>query len=246
MRGGTCYPAHRFNPPPDENAVTTISPREITCPLCTRLFSGFSVLTGPATGPLASDLRRYPEGEDPIPKQLNSCPECGYSGEVSAFEEFAPEPEQYVASEDATLKDLVDEHLRPHAAQTHKEPALRYEQHALVEAWLGNGPLRQGDAWLRAAWMHSDAERAEAEQSCRAQALACYRLGLDERRWLRRREDMVVVAYLVGELSRRLGSSESATRWFEQAIAWSSGLQHMQDLVELAERQARDPRDLVR
>ena len=66
------------------------------------------------------------------------------------------------------------------------------------------------------------------------------------RRWLRRREDMVVVAYLVGELSRRLDSEDSAKRWFEQAIAWSSGLQHMQDLVELAERQARDPRDLVR
>tara|TARA_Y100001968_G_C19449098_1_gene767306 strand:+ start:4744 stop:4917 length:174 start_codon:yes stop_codon:yes gene_type:complete len=57
---------------------------------------------------------------------------------------------------------------------------------------------------------------------------------------------MVVVAYLVGELSRRLGREEAALRWYEQSIAWSSGLQHMQDLVELAERQAREPRDLVR
>ena len=156
MKDWTCYPAHRFNTQPDENTVTTISPREITCPLCTRLFSGFSVLAGPATGPLATDLRRYPEGEDPIPKQLNSCPDCGYSGEVSAFEEFAPDSDQYIASEDSTLMDLVDEHLRPRAAQSHGDPALRYEQHALLEAWLGNGPLRQGDAWLRAAWMHSD------------------------------------------------------------------------------------------
>jgi len=204
------------------------------------------VLAGPTNGPLASDLRRYPEGEDPIPKQLNSCPECGYSGEVSAFEEFAPDPDQRVSGEDATLAELVERHLRPQAANTCEDAALRYEQHALLEGWLGNGPLRQGDAWLRAAWMHSDADRVDDERRCREQALSCYQRGLDERRWLRRREDMVVVAYLVGELSRRLDSRDSAKRWFEQAIAWSSGLQHMQELVELAERQARDPRDLVR
>ncbi len=226
--------------------MTTISPREITCPLCSRVFSGFSVLAGPTNGPLASDLRRYPEGEDPIPKQLNSCPECGYSGEVSAFEEFAPDPTQQVPGQEASLNELVELHLRPQAANSHTDPALRYEQHALLEEWLGNGPLRQGDAWLRAAWMHSDAHRADDERRCRVEALSCYQRGLEERHWLRRREDMVVVAYLVGELSRRLDLEDSAKRWFEQAIAWSSGLQHMQDLVELAERQARDPQGLVR
>ena len=226
--------------------MTTISARDLTCPLCSREFSGFSVLAGRSSGPLATDLRRYPAGEDPIPKQLNSCPDCGYSGEVSAFEEFAPDPSLDVASEDSNLRQLVDLHLRPRAADAHQDPALRYEQHASLEGWLGNGPLRQGDAWLRAAWMHSDAQRAEDEQRCRGRALERYQLGLEERRWLKRREDMVVVAYLVGELSRRLDAADSAKRWFEQAIAWSSGLQHMQDLVELAERQARDPRDLVR
>jgi uncharacterized protein (DUF2225 family) len=131
------------------------------------------------------------------------------------------------------------------AQQCQGDPALRYEQHALLEGWLGNGPLRQGDAWLRAAWMHSDQGRGGEERRCREQALGCYLQGLDERKWLRRREDMVVVAYLVGELSRRLARPDEALRWFEQAVAWSAGLQHMQELVELAERQARDPRDVV-
>ena len=94
--------------------------------------------------------------------------------------------------------------------------------------------------------MHGDQGHNEEDLRCRSQALACYRKGLDDRKWLRRREDMVVVAYLVGELCRRLERPDEALRWFEQAIAWSSGLQHMQDLVELAERQARDPRDLAR
>ncbi|MBJ92879.1 MAG: hypothetical protein CMP23_00230 [Rickettsiales bacterium] len=226
--------------------MTTISPRELHCPLCATRFAGHSVLAGRASGPLSSDLRRYPEGPDPIPLQLNSCPECGYSGEVSAFEEFAPEPELEVAEEELSLAELVRSRLSPKAQEAHADPALRYEQHAVLEGWLGRGPLRQGDAWLRAAWMHDDASRPQEALRCRDQALSHYRRGLDERRWLRRREDMVVVAYLVGELSRRLGREEAALRWYEQSIAWSSGLQHMQDLVELAERQAREPRDLVR
>jgi len=226
--------------------MTTTKAREIHCPLCSTTFAGWTVLAGPATGPLASDLRRYPEGEDPIPKQLNNCPSCGYSGEVSAFEEFAPQADDTVTGEGATLRELVDRHLRPTAGEASGNPALRYEQHALLEGWLGNGPLRQGDAWLRAAWMHCDAGRDGDDLRCRSEALRCYRQGLDDRKWLRRREDMVVVAYLVGELCRRLEHPDEALRWFEQAIAWSSGLQHMQELVELAERQARDPRDLVR
>ena len=55
----------------------------------------------------------------------------------------------------------------------------------------------------------------------------------------------MVIAYLIGELHRRLGETDEAGRWFEQAVTWSSGLQSMQELVQLAERQRSDPRDIV-
>ena len=247
--------------------MTQIHPRPISCPLCQQSFDGWLV----PSGPLSSELRRFPEGEDPLPKQINSCPTCGYTGEVSAFEEMAPKADKAIPApltgawfsqeewEDAhdpmltdrprlrasTLEEQLSVHLAGQALEASKNAALRYEHHAQVERWLGHGPLREGDCFLRAAWMHEDAKEPDHARRCRHRAVACYRRGVDERRWFARREDLVVIAYLIGELHRKLGELEEGKRWFEQAIAWSSGLQKMQELVELAERQARDPREVV-
>ncbi|MEE2829481.1 MAG: hypothetical protein VX498_09845, partial [Myxococcota bacterium] len=165
--------------------MSQIHPRRIHCPLCSEEFDGWLVLAGPDRGPLSSELRRYTETEDPIPKQVNGCPGCGYTGSVSAFEEMAPKADQSVptaavgaffsqaAWEDAhdpmladrpvlqasTLGEQLAEHLAATASEAQADPALRYEHHAQVERWLGSGPLREGDSWLRAAWLHDDADR---------------------------------------------------------------------------------------
>ncbi len=251
--------------------MTRIDPRPLTCPICSTSFDGWLVMPAATKGPTSSDLRRFSEGEDPLAKVVNGCPSCGYTGEAAAFEDLAPKPDQPVtaawtgawfdqdafdddhdpmladrpAPQSSTLEAECRTHLAARAEAAHADPALRYEHHAQVTRWLGSGPLREGDAWLRAAWMHGDAGRDADDRRCRRRALHCYRQGVAEKRWFARREDLVVVAYLVGELHRRLSEGDEALRWFEQAVAWSSGLQHLQDLVELAERQGRDPRDVV-
>ncbi len=251
--------------------MSTIQPRSVICPFCATQSEGWLVLAGQARGPMTTDLRRYADGQDPIPLQLCSCVGCGWVGDVSDFEERAPEADLAVAAEAAgawysqdafddahdpmlidgpraeasTLGALIEAHLTPEAARSAADPAFRYEQHAQVQRWRAAGPLREGDAWLRAAWMYGDTERPQDERRCRTRALACYRRGVEEQRWFKRREDLVVIAYLVGELHRRLGDPAEAGRWFEQTAGWSSGLPHMQDLLELAERQGRDPRDVV-
>jgi len=251
--------------------MSSIQPRPLTCPLCAQSWEGWLVLASRSDGPLSSELRRFPDDEDPLPKMINSCPACGYAGEVSAFEEMAPRADKAIPAsqtgawfsqedwEDAhdpmvadrptpaasTLADQLATHLAARAAAANEDPALRYEHHAQIERWLGHGPLREGDAFLRAAWMHEDRKSPSDALRCRKRAVACYRRGIDERKWFARREDLVVIGYLVGELHRKLGETDEAVRWFEQAIAWSSGLQKMQELVELAERQARDPREVV-
>lgn len=251
--------------------MSRIDSRQITCPLCGVAFDGWLVLASRSRGPLTTDLRRYDEGEDPIPRQLNSCPGCGYSGEVIDFEEMAPDGDQVVPGEaagafydqqawleahdpthaepevpaDSTLAEQLERWITPRAAEAHADPKLRYEQHAQLVRWLGRGPLRQGDAWLRAAWLHADGGDGDAELRCRRRALHCYTEATKEPRWFRRREDRVVVGYLVAELLRRLDQPDEALRAYEQAIAWSSGLPQMQELVQLAERQMRDPREVV-
>ena len=249
--------------------MSTITPRKITCPLCETSFGGHTVLSSKSRGPTSSDLRRFTDGEDPIPKQLNACPGCGFTGDVSGFEEHAPTIDQRVpaaatgvyfsqddwddahdpvladrpAAADSTLREQLVLLADRRAAAT--DPAVRWENHAQVERWLEHGPLREGDAWLRAAWMHDDAQRDADARRCRRRALHCYVQGISQKKWFARREDLVVIAYLAGELNRRLGNGPDAQRWFEQAIAWSSGMQRLQELVELAERQLVRPQDVV-
>ncbi len=245
--------------------------RDITCPLCGAVSEGRIVLPKASTGPKTSDLRRFSDGPDPLPILLCACSGCGYVGRVSDFEEHAPSAADAVragdvgaffsadewadahdpmladrsAAEPSTFGAQVAEHLTPRADLGRTNAAVRYEHLAQIERWRGSGPLREGDAFLRAAWLHSDASADDDERRCRERALACYRRAVQERTWFQRREDLCVIGYLIGELHRRLGDSTEAARWYEQAVAWSSGLQHMQELVELAERQGRDPRDLV-
>ena len=251
--------------------MSTIEPRQVTCPLCGTTSDGWLVLAGRSKGPMATDLRRFADGEDPIPKQLCSCTGCGWVGDVSDFEERAPDATLAVAAplagawysqddwDDAhdpmlvdgpprtasTIREQIAAHLTPRAAETTGSVPFRYEQHAQIQRWRGEGPLREGDAWLRACWMHGDAGAESDARRCRQRALGCYLQAIQERRWFKRREDLVVIAYLCGELNRRLGDTAEAARWFEQAIAWSSGLPHLQELVELAERQGREPQELV-
>lgn len=249
--------------------MSTIQPRDLTCPYCDTAFSGWLVLASPSRGPKSSDLRQFDDAEDPLPKQLDACPGCGFVGEVSDFEEHAVPADRVVRAdragafysqgdwddahdpmlverpEAAPFGQLVTAHLTPAKERALADAAFRYEQHGQVRRWRGDGPLREGDCWLRAAWLHGDAGRADDERRCRQRAVGCYRQGVQEREWFKRREDLVVIAYLCGELHRRLDEADEAQRWFEQAVAWSSGLPHMQELVELAERQARDPRDVV-
>jgi uncharacterized protein (DUF2225 family) len=243
--------------------------RSLVCPICATGFSGWLVLPQASGGPVAADLRRFPEGEDPLPRMLNGCPGCAYTGEVSAFEEHAPAPDKPVpgsrvgaffdplAWQDAhdplvvdrppasTLRAQLQDHLAPRAAEAHASPSLRWEHHAQVVRWIGEGPLREGDAWLRAAWMYDDAGADDEGSRCRSMALRAYRQGIDEQRWFARREDLVVVAYLVGELHRRRTEAEEARKWFDQAITWAEGLPRLEDLVALAMRQRDDPREVV-
>ena len=247
--------------------MTTITPREISCPLCGATFAGHSVLASRDRGPLTSDLRRIPEGPDPLPLMINACPGCGLCGEVSRFEEHAPDGDKVVPAADTGAywsQDDWDDARDPLLADRPREiestlteqlvlledraaadPAQRWENAAQIERWLGLGPLKEGDAMLRAAWMHDDAGRTDDAIRCRRRALGCYRTGITEKRWFGRREDLVIIGYLCGELHRRLGQLDLAGQWFEQAIAWSSGLQTLQELVELAERQMLHPADLV-
>lgn len=251
--------------------MSHIETRTLGCPLCGESVEGHVVLPERARGPITTDLRRYGSVEDPLPKMVNLCKACGFAAEALWFEALAPRGSTAVAPnrtgwfetveqwEDAhdpvlagdrtdgpsTLREQVRAHLRPRLPEAIGNAARSWEFAAHVSRWAGAPALREGDALLRAAWLWEDAGAAGEGQRCRRRARERYESAIREQQGFGRREDLVVIAYLCGELRRREGARDDAHRWFDQSIAWSSGLPSMQELVALAERQRRDPRDLV-
>jgi hypothetical protein len=93
--------------------------------------------------------------------------------------------------------------------------------------------------------MHDDAGRADAAFGCRDRALSCYLAALAEPEAFRRRQDQAVVAYLSGELARRLGQEERAGSQFGLALSLCAGLDTMGDFAKVVRDQMDSPSDII-
>ncbi len=224
------------------NRVTTLLTRSLACPLCQTVFDATSMGSSNTMGPLTSDLRRHAAGADPLPWLITSCPACGWTAGEGGWGELPSLANREVEA-GVTLVQRVREALGE--GTTGKDAALRYEAGAKCAAWAGFGPLREGDCWLRAAWMHGDQGRPEDERRCRESAVEAYARALRDPDSFRKRQDLVVICYLSGELHRRLGREEAARNGFEQAIRWSAGRSELAGLVALARRQMEAPEEFV-
>lgn len=222
--------------------MTTLIRRELACPLCGTGFTASQIGSTNTHGPLTSDLRRHATGTDPLVLDVHACPRCGWTAGEGPWGEH-PDLADREVEPGVRLADHVARELGP--APAAGDVALRYEAAARCAAWAGLGPLREGDCWLRAAWMHADAGRTDPDRTCRERALQAYRRAVEEQKWFQRRQDLVVICYLVGELSRRLGDAAEARRWYEQAIRWTQGRPELQDLVAVVRRQVDDPVEFI-
>jgi len=223
--------------------MTTFAEQSFRCPLCTEVFPASVIQSWSSAGPRTSDLRRISLGEDPIPLLVHACPGCGFCGLAGDFAPGAIQPELPV--EGGTLRERVHELYGANARSQALEPARAYERAAEIALLRGAPPLVAADRWLRAAWLHGDAEAADDERRCRMQALRLYRLALEARQGFLRQEDTVVVLYLVAELERRLGDKEAASEIFAEVIRLASAHEPLRGLAAAAQQQATSPREFL-
>jgi len=57
------------------------------------------------------------------------------------------------------------------------------------------------------------------------------------------RDERAILTYLVGELWRRIGNAEKATKWFESVPSEVVDLQNQQWVMDAAEQQRLNPRE---
>jgi uncharacterized protein (DUF2225 family) len=217
-------------------AMTTIIPQDLTCPGCDATFETRSVASTNSFGPRTTDFCQYAGGAQPLPFQVHTCPQCGFSGYEGDFADSALDP---------AVIGLIRERLAPLVAEARGDAARRFEFAAMIADWRGDTPFDIGWLYLKAAWCcqmsRADGGMTEAERGYREKAIASFATAVEQ--LLAPSDALLSCVYLVGEQYRRLGRPEQAAIWFDRVVATASDGVGDRRLAELAVQQRDQPRE---
>lgn len=210
--------------------ATTLQPKEFTCALCGRQFSG-QIVGSCSTGGIDSEFRPRYLGLPPWPYFVHTCPHCHFTGD-SAGANFSEQEKQ-------NCQKFLEEYCRKrNCAQLNL--SQKYEILAHTRELRGSPPLKVADAYLKAAWMADDENNRAAAQRFRQQAIPHFVRVLEGREI--KEELRTNLTYLVGELHRRTGNFTAALQWLGRVQApqpWLAALIKQQR--ELAAQHRADP-----
>lgn len=217
----------------EEGVMTTLRQIELSCPICENSFQSQAVVTTNAFGGKRTDFHERAAGTQPLAYLVHMCGRCGYSGGERDFRrdgEISPLLKEHVLNELAPCVTLAS------------TGSGKYEAAAKVAEWQGLEERHVADLLLRAAWCCVDEGDIEAERYFRRHAAWMFERALAKYDSVAR-DERAVLAYLVGELWRRIGDLGQSRDWFdrvEEEIVDSSS-QHW--IVTAAEQQRTDPQE---
>ena len=186
--------------------MTETEPKQLTCPCCkhefeTRLVTGFRI------GEKEADFcPRYLDG-NPLPDFIHICPGCGFVGFEADYR--AQMDDDKVKRVTTLLAGFQWKHGQSLGG------AERYRRAALVGIYSGKRSAEVADLYLQATWCsRMEGEPDEEEKGARKKAVKYFELALAAEEFSP--DDLPVVHYLIGELSRRLGESDKAIKHFNK------------------------------
>ncbi|MGF1505005.1 MAG: DUF2225 domain-containing protein [Anaerolineae bacterium] len=218
--------------------MTTFGTETINCPCCGESFE-IQLLTSTNTfGVRTTDLYVGAGGFQPILIVIACCPTCGYSSEGYTLREADPvEP---------AIKEKVFAELKPQVADGVPPPAGQWAFAAQIAEWRGEPDMAVADAWLRAAWAAAQSARTPPEQEAayRRQAITFFQRALQADP---PPDNALILTYLVGELYRRVGHTEQAEAWFNEAITMAEHASQpdASQLADLARQQRDAPKETL-
>ena len=177
------------------------------CPLCSTKFTAVVIMSGTRFG-VRLDLRPLGAIASPIP--LAVCPKCG-------LVLHKPMSEKYSADELKQLRGIIEADAY-HALDT-KAPS--YQRLAMLYEGLHRPPEDIGNAYLMASWQTEKEEKLN--QALLAKSQEWFQKYLDMSP--EKDEGRQTIAFLRGELLRRLGRFDEAKRQFDRL----AGLKNFQE-----------------
>jgi uncharacterized protein len=214
-----------------ELAVTTFLTEEATCPICDTPMKVNHLTSTNTFGGQETDFRQHAAGFDPLYIVMNTCPTCGYSD----FSEFFSKPRP--------LSDTVKQQIREHLGPV-EDRAMGYVYAARIAGWRGAPPLEIANLYQRAAWCCADQNDREGESTYRLAAIEHFEQALAQNQLAN--NPPAVMMYLVGELYRRVGQTDTAREWFDKVLAADNLGDELAWVKTTAQQQRDDPKDRFR
>ena len=214
--------------------MTTLLSIELTCPVCSSIFSSQTALPVKTPARTQTDFRGRAAGVQVLYYLVHTCSQCGYTGtDLDFYDETHITP---------AITAHVFNELAPRLPLGPVTGSEKYEFAAKLADWYGDGAERIGERLLCAAWCCVDEGDVEAERYFRRKAAWMFEAALEG--WDEVAPDRrAILTYLVGELWRRVGDLEAAALWFERVSLEVVAPRRQQWLVDAARQQRDTPRE---
>ncbi len=209
--------------------MTTVRQEKVKCPSCQKALT-INVLGSTNSVGCYTDFHRITMGYAPLPIQINTCPDCGFSGYRQDFG----------AKLDKKLKTQIGTLITPLCQAEDLNAGRRYELHAKIREIAGDNDWELAHEYLKGAWAAFD-EQTVNEAHLRQLAINYFEKALAEQ--LVPPDEEPNITYLIGELYRRIGEIEVAHRYFNQVIQQAETTPSWQDMAKYAIQQRDNPQE---
>lgn len=193
---------------------TSLYTRSITCPVCQEAFRTTRVKTSAIrTSSRESDFYARYVGDDPTWYEVYVCPNCGYSGFDTGFQEISP-------AQIERVRQMIQPRWNPRDFGGPRTIQEAIEAHMLALVCyqvIGAKRSALGKISLRLAWLYRTLGDAKEKDYLEA-ALKHLQEAYTTERLDEEKSNEINIMYLMGELSRRLGYYPEASRWFSTLL----------------------------
>lgn len=210
------------------------------CPVCTATFEFVRVRTS-AIRPASRDSDMYVRytSADPTWYSLVCCPSCAYTAYHDDFAQLGEDERTRLWAASAERRTICPEPITGHRTADQARMAVDLALRCYGDR--APDPRRRAVLLHRRAWI--ERQRGDAEAECRWLTCArdAYRAAF-EGRTDASDEAMVRMAYLVGDLSLRLGEPQEGARWLEVATR-AGDAKELSGLIRMARERLHDARE---
>ncbi|WP_202708344.1 DUF2225 domain-containing protein [Sporosalibacterium faouarense] len=199
-------------------AVEELYDKKVKCPVCETQFTSKKVKYSKLrVKSKDSDLLTYYKGENPLKYNVFICPMCGYAATEEKYNDISNDKK-------AIVRDKITSRWKEREFSTPRvidEAIMCYKLALNCGDVLAFKKAYNGGLCLSIAWLYRMKNDKKNEGKFLGFALNLFVEAYSTESLINSSIDEITLAYLIGEIQRRLGNTDEAIKWFSNVVSHS-------------------------